>query len=107
MDVPEGEGKNWEVITAENFPKLMISNCRCRKLRKYQAGWKIRQKKCTYAYTIQIAQTTNKEKSSKIAVCILTYRERSLNILLNFLLETMLARKACGEIAKLFKELKL
>ena len=54
-----------------------------------------------------IAQTTNKEKSSKIAVCILTYRERSLNILLNFLLETMLARKACGEIAKLFKELKL
>ena len=30
-------------------------------------------KKYTYAYTIQIAQTTNKEKSSKIRVCILTY----------------------------------
>ena len=64
-------------------------------------------KKCTYAYTIQIAQTTNKEKSSKITVCILTYRERSLNVLLNFLLETMLARKACGEIVKLFKEFKI
>ena len=64
-------------------------------------------KKYTYAYTLQIAQTTNKEKSSKIRVCILTYRERNVNISLNFLLETMLARKVCSEIVKLFKTFKL
>ena len=64
-------------------------------------------KKYTYAYTIQIAQTTNKEKSSKIRVCIPTCRERSLNVSLNSLLETMLARKVCSEIVKLFKEFKL